>query len=154
MDETVGQRGGRVTQVGFGDVDGNIARRRFELLKQQARLDAAAAAVLDQQAIGAKRRRHGLPVSAHDRQLGAGRVIFGQRADAVEEPGTGFVVEVFARDFLGLEGQAAQHIGAEMVRRRKIEPGDRLGEGLRHGTSRAMRMPVNCQRASGGKKLR
>jgi hypothetical protein len=154
MHEAARQRVGRVAQVGFGNVDGDIGRRRFELLKQESRFNAAAAAVFDQPAVGAQQRRHGLAVTAHDRQLGARRVILGQLADTVEQPRAGLVVEVFARDFLGLGGQAAQHVGAKVVGRREVEPGDRLKESLRHGISRARRMPVNCQRASGGKKLR
>src|SRR5690606_19967927 len=95
------------------------------------------------------------------RDLGARRIVFRQFADALEEFGAAPVVEEFRRQgfrhvaetVMDRGGKGLAGIGCGLLRR--------LAAPLQgywcHATpyaSSARRMPENCQRAAGGKKLR
>ena len=92
-------------------------------------------------------------MAEEQRRFGAGLVIFRQLADALEQMRTGLVIEIFAGDFLRRFAEA----GDQAVRKAFV-PGRgrmrRTGERCVHQISAASRIPLNCQRAWGGKKLR
>src|SRR5581483_11437227 len=92
--------------------------------------------------------------AAHDRQFRARRVILFEFADPVEERRSPLIIEKFARKLLLSPAKAALHFGAEIVppRLEIVEPQELSG--LLFHTSLARRIPMNCQRASGAKKLR
>jgi hypothetical protein len=80
-------------------------------------------------------------------------VVLRKCADLVEKPRSEFVIEVLRRQALtiGIRGlEASKYVSGKLAGR---------GERYCHGgsmcqTSRARRIPANCQRALGGKKLR
>ena len=81
--------------------------------------------------------------------FGAGLVVLGEAGDLLEEVGAGIVVEVLRRDRLLRPPEPFESVGGEL--------GDsgRQSEGRWDGhTSLASRIPLNCHRTSGGKKLR
>ena len=103
----------------------------------------------------ADRGGHLAGVAVHDGQLGARQVILVELADPVEQPRALRVVKVLARQPLSRAAQAGEHLGEHAVAAgAEVAGGRRGGEQARHRTSLASRMPVNCHRASGGKKLR
>ena len=89
-----------------------------------------------------------------DRQLGPGEIILVELADLVEERGADLIVKILARDFLLRTPEAMDHVLHELPapRDRLVVAGNR-GMGWCH-SSFASRIPVNCQRDSGGKKFR
>jgi hypothetical protein len=123
------------------------------MIEQQAGLEAAAAPIFDQQAARPDRVNdfaHGL---AHDREFGAGQVVFIQLADFLKQARAPGVIEILAGKFPGIFAQPLQHVRQESgVMRRRGGEFQRMNR--HYCTSLASRSPVNCQRASGGKKLR
>lgn len=86
-----------------GDVDGDVPGGGGQVVEEQAGFEAAAAAVFDQQAVGAEKADDGVEVVAEDRELGARGVVFVELADLFEEVGAALVVEVFAGEmFMGV----------------------------------------------------
>ena len=160
-----GELVGGVAQEFAGDVDGHVAGRGTEMVEDDAGLGAAAAAELEQQGLRATGSGHLGGVTARDHQLGAGRIVLGERADLVEEPGAVVVVKILAGQGLRRGGQARERVAAQVAGGgREVDEGERpvwtggAGPGrvpldFEHGHL-ARRSPLNCQRASGGKKLR
>ncbi len=107
-----GERSRGSPQLRGGDVDGEVGHRR-ECLDEDARLAAAAAAVLDQRAPRPEALRHVARVRAHDRDLGARRIVLGQLADRVEQRAARLVVEILGRQRLLRPRQAVQHVVEE-----------------------------------------
>ena len=108
---------GGAQEVLAGDVDRDVGSDAFEAIQrveQEADLEAAAAAVLDQCAVGAKATGHGRGVALEDREFGAGGVVLLQLGDGIEERGAVFVVEVLGGEpFLG-RGEAAMGVLGEL----------------------------------------
>ena len=149
------QRPGRAAQVLARDVDGHVTGRVAQLVEEAPGLEAAATAILDEQATRPQQPGHLRRVPLHDAKLGARRVILLQLRDLLEQGRADLVVEVLARQFLLRGTQAAEHVGTELPRGIIEDVGRRqLRDGVDHASSLARRMPLNCQRASGGKKLR
>ena len=95
--------------------------------------------------------------------LRARQIILGQRADLLEQRRARRVVEVAARQPLVRRRQPFAYVGGEIGRdtARRPRPASIVPaldcEGVGHidpHKSCASRMPENCQRACGGKKLR
>src|SRR5262249_9777398 len=80
---------------------------------------------------------------------------FLQFADFIEQARPLGVVEILAGQFPGRLAQSVQHV-RQKAPGRGIDTANRLGnrKTALHVTSWARRTPLNCQRASGGKKLR
>src|SRR4029078_10219180 len=76
-----------------GDVDRDV-RRGPQRPDQQARLEALAAAILDEDAAPAREPRDLGEVLAGERELGARGVVLGQAADALEQAAAGRVIEI------------------------------------------------------------
>ena len=92
---------------------------------------------------------------AQDRELAAREIVLVERADALEEPRADVVVEEFRRQRLSRAAEAVQHVGedlARLERPRAARRALRMHRGAHAFLAR--RMPMNCQRASDGKKLR
>src|SRR5207244_665581 len=131
------------------DVDRHVAGRSLQVLKEDAGLGAAAAAVLDQQALSAQSSRHFGAGRTHDAHLSSRWVILVERGDLLKQLGTTLVVQQLARQLLLGTVQSTNHLverscrlGCEVVERDAVH------------ASCATRSPENCQRASGGKKFR
>ena len=148
---------GTVVQMLTGDVDGTKAldamTRLLHGLQQQTDLAQRAGAEFHQFNIGPDAAGHGVRMAFEDPQLGASGVVLGQFANGVEQRRTRHVVEVFGRNGVGSLPQTVQQVGAKS-RFRDPLPGIQHGVWHQHGRSLAKRMPLNCQRAEGGKKLR
>jgi hypothetical protein len=101
----------RAPQRGLGDVDRQVGRRA-QRAQQQPRLEALAAAVLDQLDVLAPPReaRDRVDVGARQRELGAGQVILRQPADALEQLAAGGVVEILRRQRLLRPRQSGNNI--------------------------------------------
>src|SRR5262249_17843934 len=132
---------------------GEIGPRLEEMLQQQPGLEPAAAAELDDRTFRSDGVRHLLDVAAEDRQLGPRQVILIEFADLVEERRAALVIEILAGDVLLRAAKAPQHVVAESSEsggsgRVAVDRRDSIHQLL------ASRIPVNCQRASGGKKFR
>ena len=132
------------------DVDRHIGRELRRRAQQDARFLGGAGAELDQRrAFGDKPADVG-GVHAQDAHLAAGRVIFRQFGDALEQQRAGIVVEIFRRQALGRGRQPGQHVGGKgralLVRRRKLAC-ERTHDASQMNSTR--RSPLNCQRAGG-----
>ena len=135
------------------DVDRHVGREVGHRLEQQPRLDAGAAAELDQGAARPGQPRLLARTAGQDPGLGAGEVILRQLADGVEQFGAPRIVEELRRDGARRPRQAGMNGGAELVAVTDLD-GVRSKQGDVHRRSSASRMPPNIHRASGGKKLR
>src|SRR5262249_13355493 len=80
-------------------VDRHVERRP-QGAQQQPRLQALAAAVLEERAAPAGEAGDGIQVRARQRELGACQVVLGKPADALEEAAAGGVVEMLRRQRL------------------------------------------------------
>ena len=135
------------------DVDRNIGCRLLERLKQDPDLLAGAAAKLDDPAMRPHLSRDITRILFKDRNLGAGRIVFGQTADFLEQRRAARVIKELARNPL---------LGAREARQHRIPKaffaGCQIMEGkaraISHPMSSASRNPAKAQRAEGGKKLR
>src|SRR6516162_8882386 len=135
------------------DVDWHISCRPIERSQQDARLRAGAAAELDQPAVRADLRRNIGRVFFEDRDLGAGRIVFGEAADRLEQSRAARVIEEFARDRFWGAAEPFQHgIAKALLTGRQIMK--REASAADHPRSSASRNPAKAQRAAGGKKLR
>ena len=149
----LGQTDGGIAQVFARDVDRNIGRRPLERLKQDADLLAGAAAKLDHAAMRTHLSRDIARILFEDRDLGTGRIVFGQTADFLEQCRAARVIKELARNPL---------VGALEARQHRIPKaffaGCQIMEGkaraIFHPRSSASRSPAKAQRADGGKKLR
>ena len=141
--------GGRQQELP-GDIDADIGMRA-QLFQQQSHLSARPAAELDQQALGAHQLDQVGQRTTQDRHLGTRLVVLGKVTDPVEQRRTPFVVKKLRWHRTRRRGQAIDHLPAQVGRTRVcvIEP-DRL----RLHRSAARRIPENCQRSCGWKKLR
>ena len=139
-------------QVFCRDVDRHESRWTLQRAEQQADFLQRAGAELDQLGLRAYAFGHLGGVLAQDRELGAGGVVLGQLADAVEQRRALTVVEVLGRDPARLTAQTIAQRAVETVGAgfRMLDAGGAHDE----APSRASRKPLNCQRAAGGKKLR
>ena len=110
-----GERGAGGADHALGHVDRHVAAQRAgvgERRQQQPALRRGAGAQLDD--LGRARQRRDLAGAlGEDRPLGAGRVVLGQLADAVEQRGAGRVVEVLGRQLLERPRQAVEHVVGE-----------------------------------------
>ena len=92
--------------------------------------------------------------AAQDFRLRTGDVILGQLADFLEKIGATLVVEELARQGARRTRKPGDRL-LEKIGSRRLEIEQRHPGGVAvHTRSRARRMPVNCQRFSGWKKLR
>ena len=141
--------GGRQQELP-GDIDADIGMRA-QFFQQQPHLPARPAAELDQQALGADQFDQVGQCATQDRRLGTRLVVLGKVTDPVEQCGTPFVVEELRWHRTRRRGKAIDHLSAQVGRTRVcvIEP-DRL----HLHRSAARRIPENCQRSCGWKKLR
>ena len=78
------QRPSRAAQVLARDVDGHVAGRVAQMVEEAPSLDAAAAAILDEQATWSQQPGHLRRVLLHDGKLRARRVILVQIRDLLE----------------------------------------------------------------------
>ena len=136
------------------DIHRDISREARQAVQQNTRLDAAAAAVFDQQGVRTDQRGHLCGIALHDRCLRARRVVLGKLADLIEQSRAVSVVKVLAGERLLKCRQTCEHFRFEAFHR-----GGTVVQGGRKRFHRAElsfanRIPVNCQRASGGKKFR
>ena len=131
-------------------VDGHVHGGSVERSEEHARLRARAAPWLDDARPRPDVGRDGGEVGLEQRELAARQVVLRYGADLLEEPGAARIVEEPARQpFLG-GAQAHEHVivGAGVT----TTPAKRLGRD--HVRSFAIRAPLICQRAEGGKKFR
>jgi len=149
----LGQTDGSIAQVFARDVNRNIGRRPLERLKQDADLLAGAAAKLDHAAMRPHLSRDIARILFEDRDLGTGRIIFGQTADFLEQSRAARVIKELARNPLVSALEARQHRVPKA-----FLAGCQIMEGkarvIFHPKSSANRSPAKAQRADGGKKLR
>ena len=140
-----------MAQIVAGDIQRQIGPRLCGL-QQDAHLAERTGAELHDLGVLAHQRCDFGRMAPQKRGLGAGLVVFRQFADLVEQMRTRRVVEILCADLLGRLGQSRDQGLGEVFngRRRVVYPGE-LGV---HQISSARRMPLNCQRAAGGKKLR
>jgi hypothetical protein len=137
------------------DVDGHVTGRLAQPVEEAPGLEAAATAIFDEQATRPLQPGHLRRMPLHDAKLGPGRIILLQLRDLLEQGRADLVVEVLARQFLLRGAQAAENVGTELPRGSCENVGRRqLLDDVDHASSLARRIPLNCQRASGGKKLR
>ncbi len=148
--------GGGGFELSTAHVDGHVRRRGEQMIEQRAGLGAAAAAVLDEDATGADEPRHLRRGRGHDGVLGARGIVLLKAGDPLEQRGAALVVEQPAREPLLLLTQPFEHLRPQLVELRGMGRLDGRGPGVhRWGyPSFARRIPVNCQRLSGGKKFR
>ena len=124
------------------------------MFEQHPRLDSRAGAESDQLRVGADRFRHLAPVVPQQLCLRARDVILGQLADFLEQLDAAFVVKKFAWERTRRGRKTGENFREEiLIDRLEIEHSHHAGR-TAHERSRASRMPLNCQRLSGGKKLR
>src|SRR6516165_999042 len=135
------------------DVDRHISRRPVEHPQQNARLGAGPTAELDQPAVWTDLCGDRGRVLFEDRDLGAGRIIFREATNRLEQRRATSVVEEFAWDRFGGAAEPVEHsvakallAGCEVVKR-KARAAD-------HPRSSASRSPEKAQREDGGKKFR
>ena len=104
----------------------------------------------------AEERRHRGRVRLHDPQLGAGGVVLVELADPLEQLRAPRVVQPLARDLLLLLPQPPAHLrrGSRHARLVRAPAAGRRARAVPRQASRASRIPENCHRASGRKKLR
>ncbi len=117
------------------DVDRHIGRETGQTVEQQPRLDARAAAEFDQLRPLGHMGGQTVRARGQDRGLGAGRVIFRQLRDALEERAALGIVEPFRLHTLRALRQAAQRIGQKLG----VADDKRV-----HHTSLASRRPIIC----------
>ena len=87
-------------QVILRDVDRYVRRELVEMLQQDARLQARAAAELDQACFLSDELGDLVDVVAHDAELCLGRVVLGQPRYRLKQLRAAFVIEVLRRDHL------------------------------------------------------
>jgi hypothetical protein len=98
-------------------------------------------------------RRDIARVLSQNPDLGAGRIVFRQTADLLEQGGAARVVEEFARDRLAGAAEPIEHgIAEAFLAGCQIMKGK--ARAVDHPISSANRNPTKAQRAEGGKKLR
>ena len=138
------------------DFHRRVGNRAMQRSQQEPRLDACAAAVLDEMNIGSQKVGHLRQMLVHDSQLGPRRVVLGQLADLLEQLGAARVVEERGGQRLGRIGQAlhgrfeeALAVGREVLHVELGVGDDGMGSGALGHRSLASRMPENCQRSSG-----
>ena len=140
----------RAAQVLARDVDGHVTGQVAQPVEEAPGLEAAATAILDEQATRPQQFGHLRRVPLHDAELGAGRVIFIQFCDLLEQRRADLVVEVLARQFLLRGAQTAEYVGTELPLGSFEDVGrGKLLDDVDHVGSLARPMPMNCQRASG-----
>jgi hypothetical protein len=101
---------GGLAHHALGDVDRHVALRALHRVEQHARFERGTGAQLHELAGRVGRRDDLGRASAQDRRLGAGRVVLGELADALEQLGAAGVVEVLGRDLLERLGEAVEHV--------------------------------------------
>ena len=139
---------------------------RAQGVEQVSNLDAGPAPVLDEHAIVAGERGDVARARPHHLELGSRQVVLGELGDAFEQRRAGGVVEQLRWQRLGHHPETLEHLRAQPGRdaRRSRWPlvarVHRPVEWRGHRRTSASvvpsarRMPLNCQRASEGKKLR
>ena len=131
------------------DVDRRVDARRLKRIDEDLGLDRRAGAVFEQHDAFAAERRHLSGVAAKNRGLRPGQIIFVEAGDLLEQFRAALVVEPSAGERLLPLRKTSEHIGAKGF----VLAEFRFDE-VEHQTSPASLSPENCQRASGGKKLR
>src|SRR5690606_3117004 len=153
-----GDLDGELHQLRARDVDGNVCGGFVEVLQQQPRLVATSAAELDEPDSWPDPPRDVRSVLPQDSDLRTRRIVRFQPRDPLEESRPALVVEVLGGERARLYAEPARDVLAESIggRLEVVERyGPRAGPRLDDPqTSLASRTPVNCQVASGGKKLR
>ena len=144
------QDGRDIHQIVARDVDRQIGACVAQDVQQDAHLAQRAGAELDQLHVGTDQRGDLVRVGGQDAELGACRVIFRQHGDLLEQFRSRCIIEEFRADPLGRAEEAVQQRLGEVVFGLARAERDHGGA----HTSPASRMPLNCQRADGGKKLR
>ena len=151
---------GGVTHDGFRDVERDVAAEvagRGHGIEQYPRLLGRARAELDQLA-GPDGARYLIGLRVQDGLLGAGRVVLGQLADALEQLRASGVVEVLGRELLERPREPVEHVVGQHPLLGLGQPGvdpDLVGEEQRsHQSSLAMRKPEKICRRSGKSQLR
>ena len=147
------QLGGVLLQEIAGNIDRHIGLHRRRGAEQDARLAARAAAEFDQGAVLRKQRGDRRRIVLQNADLAAGRIIFRQPGDAVEQRRAGEVVEIFRRQAFRLRRKTGDNVGRERFVRcgrcRAPRGLDSSSHGFAQCSYSARRKPVNCQRADG-----
>ncbi len=120
---------GAAVDHALGHVDGDVALERagrLQRVEQHARLGRGPGAELDELA-GAGQLGQLLGALLEDRPLGAGRVVLGQLADAVEQLRPARVVEVLRRQLLERPREAVEHVLGQRPLLRSVEVASRSG---------------------------
>jgi hypothetical protein len=133
------------------DVDRDIRGRQPQVIQQDARLQTAAAAELDQADIIADAARHLRGVAGREIEFRPRHVVFLKLADLFEQLRAPLVVEVLRLQGLRRGQQAGQHLFAHEAGRpgmivKSVEDADTFRRAVEHHASSARRRPVNCQR--------
>src|SRR5690606_9685127 len=155
------QLGRRPLQEVGADVDRNVGTMVVgaDRIQNDARLRRAPGPELDQRA-GAQRLDPARHVLLEQRLLRPSEVVLREPRDLLEELRAALVVEELARQLLLRTRQALPDLREQLL---LLPSAHQVAEPLLwpraqvtslHSTSRASRTPVNCQVASGGKKLR
>ncbi len=96
-----------------GNVDRHIGGDRGRGREQQADLAARARPELDERTAGGQEACELASARAQDLELAAGRVIFRERGDLLEQPRAGIVVEILRRKALLPRGEPGEHVAQE-----------------------------------------
>ena len=144
------------------DVDQHATAGIDQRVEELLGLEAHPRAELDQSGVRANAFGHLVHRSGHDPELGAGRVVLRKLGDRFEQPRAQRIVEVLARKRfwraskpfarLCLQVTYRSDEGRRCVRAPECST-DQMQSSVQP-PSRANRMPLNCQRAPGGKKFR
>ena len=98
-----------------GNIDGNIGLHRRRGAEQNARFSARTRAEFDQRAVRRKQRGDRRRIVPQQRKLAAGRIIFRQLGDALEQRGAGQIVKIFRRQLLRLRRKPGRDVGGEWI---------------------------------------
>src|SRR5919202_4932614 len=119
----VGQLVGRTLMLLARAVDRHVSSGSLQVIQEDARLGAAAAAILDEQYVGAEQRGDVGAGLAHDARLGARGVVLIELRDLLEQVRAHLVVEQLARQLFLRTPQAAQDLlqGRRLIRREVVK---------------------------------
>jgi hypothetical protein len=136
------------------NINRDVGSGRLQRIEEKSRLDAAAAAKFDQVDILANGVGHLRGIGSQDREFYSREIVFIKLADLIKERGALFIIKVFAWKFFSMTEQSIKHIAEESLTLLvDCERFPNCGAWSSH-ESFASRIPVNCHRASGGKKFR
>ena len=131
------------------DVDWDVKRRYFERAENDLGLHAGARAIFEENCATAAKISDLPGIVVENRGLGPRWIIFVELRDGLEEFAAAVVIEPAGGKCPLRTREPRQYVGAKGIELARF-----YIDVLKHQASSARRRPENCQRASGGKKLR